>query len=167
MKIKQVMILSLMPLLLNPSVSTSAEADVTWTNPSEYSDIDEGSSSRKSFQANVLESLGKHFSKLSKKLPEGQTLKVEVTDLDLAGHVNYGAMNDFRVIKDIYIPRISFSYELLSADKSVLSEDSVKLKNLGFMIGSGGRYMHSDEFKYEKRMLDKWFNKTFIKQDKK
>jgi hypothetical protein len=167
MKIKQVMILSLMPLLLNPSVSTSAEADVTWANPSEYSDIDAGNNSRKSFQAKVFGSLGKHFGTLSKKLPEGQTLKVEVTDLDLAGQVRYGVMNEIRVIKDIYIPRISFTYQLLSVDKSVISEDSVKLKNIGFMHGSAGRNMHHDEFKHEKRMLDKWFNKTFIKQDKK
>ena len=54
MKIKQVIILSLLPLMLIPAVSFSANAEVTWTKPSDYRDIDSGDQSRERFNKGIF-----------------------------------------------------------------------------------------------------------------
>ena len=151
----------MIPLLLIPSVSFSAIAEVTWTKPSDYRDIDPGNQNREGFKNKIFSSLNKHFDKLAKKLPEGQTLTIEVTDLDLAGRIDIGTMNQIRIVKEIDMPSITFSYKLVDADKKILSEDSVKLRDSSFLRSSVAKYKSHENLKYEKHMLDKWFDKQF------
>ena len=65
-----------------------------------------------------------------------------------------------RVIKDIDIPRINFSYQLVDNSGDVLQEAEVKLKDMSFLSGSSNFYK-SDRLRYEKAMLQRWFKKEF------
>ncbi len=92
---------------------------------------------------------------------------MNVTNLDLAGDVLPASfaglgqsMSDVRVVKPIYIPRMSFSYQLLSSDGTVLQEKEVKLKDMSF-ANSHNRFFSSDALRYEKNMLKRWFNAEF------
>ncbi|WP_440874949.1 DUF3016 domain-containing protein [Thalassotalea sp. PLHSN55] len=156
-----VVLLSALSFLSIAPMASAAESEVTWTNPDDYRDIRPGNTStKKRFQEHVFSELEEHFAKLASKLPEDQKLIIDVTDVDLAGDVRIGAINQIRIVKDIYHPRIKFSYQLVNADGSEVVADEINLKDMSFLSGSQMRY-RNDAFGYEKKMLDDWFNKTF------
>ncbi len=83
-----------------------------------------------------------------------------VTDVDLAGDMRptFGATaDDLRVIKDLYPPRITFSYQVLENDKVIIAGDE-KLSDMGFM--SGIQSVNDKPFMYETKMLSDWLKKT-------
>ena len=67
--------------------AAETKVDITWQDPKSYTDVRPSNESRKSFRNRVFKSLDEYFNKLAEALPEGQTLEVTVTDLDLAGEV--------------------------------------------------------------------------------
>lgn len=160
------MLLSIIALLfvfINSAYAGTSE--IKWTEPDKYTDIRAGNEHRVRFKERIFKAFEEHFLALSAALPEGQLLKVDVTNVDLAGDVRFSTIDHIRVIKDLYIPRMTFSYQLLNADKLVLQSDDVALKDMGFRIGINLRYKNKT-IPYEKRMLDKWFNSTFINNTK-
>jgi len=146
-------------VLLIPN-AMAASSEVTWTDYKSYRDIHEGNENRKSFRERTFHNFEKHFAQLAATLPEKQTLKIEVTDVDLAGDTNAGGINRMRVVKDIYFPRLNFSYQLLDENSKVIKSEEVVLKDMNSMSGSNLRYRNT-ALGYEKRMLDKWFKETF------
>lgn len=145
--------------LLSPN-AFAASSEVTWTDYKSYRDINEGNENRKSFRERTFKGFEKHFAKLAATLPEGQTLKIDVTDVDLAGDTNAGGINRMRIVKQIYSPRMNFSYQLLDADGKVIQSDDVVVKDMNFMSGSSLKYRNKS-LGYEKKMLDDWFEETF------
>jgi hypothetical protein len=158
MKNKSVILIAVSSLFLT-FISSAATSEVTWTNSDKYRDVDAGDGHRTKFKARIFTKFEKHFASLAKKLPEGQTLLIDVQDVDLAGDVHQN-MRRIRVIKDIFYPRIKFSYQVVDSDKKIVSSGDVNLKDMSFMMGSNFRY-NQDSLGYEKRMLDEWFEKTF------
>lgn len=152
-----VAMLSMIILLPNAMAGTS---EVTWTSPEKYRDIEPATESKKRFQDSVMKNLEEHILELASKLPEGQALKVNVTDVDLAGDVNFSSSRQVRVVKDIYFPRIKFDYKLESASGEIISQGDVDLKDMNFLRHGKLKY-RSDRFGYEKKMLDDWFTDTF------
>ncbi|GLX78987.1 hypothetical protein tinsulaeT_23270 [Thalassotalea insulae] len=159
MKKVTVILSTVLALLLTPA-TLAATTKVKWTNPDDYHDIYAGEEHRAKFKAQVFSSLEKHFAKLAQQLPEGQRLNIEVTDLDLAGDVHIGGIRRIRIIKELFYPRIEFSYQLFDSSNHIISSDKINLKDMNFMYGSTLRY-RNERFGYEKRMLDDWFKKTF------
>ena len=145
------------------ALAYAATAEITWTNYEKYRDIHSGNSSRKSFRERLFSHFEKHFNQLAKKLPDNQVLKIQITDLDLAGDVYDGGLDRIRVVKPLYSPRMNFSYQLETIDSSEVDTAEVKLNDLNFMINNRLRYRH-DFIGYEKKMLDDWFFKTFKEQ---
>ena len=145
--------------LLSPS-AFAATSEVTWTDYKSYRDIDPGNEGRKSFRERTFKDLEKHFAKLAETLPEGQVLKIDVTDVDLAGDTNAAGIHRTRIIKQIYSPRMNFSYELLDASGKVIQSEEVSIRDMNFMSGSNLKY-RSKSLGYEKKMLDDWFKDTF------
>ncbi|WP_448549082.1 DUF3016 domain-containing protein [Thalassotalea fusca] len=155
-----VAMLSMFILLPNAMAGTS---EVTWTSPEKYRDIRPATESKKRFEDSVMKNLEAHIVELAAKLPEGQMLKVNVTDVDLAGDVNYSGSRQIRVVKDIFFPRIKFGYKLESANGEVISQGDVDLKDMNFLHHNRLKY-RNDRFGYEKKMLDDWFNDTFYEK---
>jgi len=145
--------------LLSPN-AFAASSEVTWTDYKSYRDINEGNEGRKQFRERTFKDFEKHFAKLAATLPEGQTLKIDVTDVDLAGDTNAGGINRMRIVKHMYSPRMNFSYQLLDADGKVIQSEEVVLKDMNFMSGSNLKYRNKS-LGYEKKMLDDWFEETF------
>ena len=138
----------------------AAEVEVKWSNPEKYSDIDAGNEHKKHFKERTFKSFEKHFTKLAESLPENQKLVLDITNVDLAGDVNHGGMQRVRVVRDIFFPRMEFTYQLLDADSVIVKSESVSLKDLGFLMHNGFKY-RSKSLSYEKEMLDDWFKETF------
>lgn len=141
--------------------SYAATSEVTWVDYEKYRDIKSGNLNRMHFRETTFYNFEKHFSKLAENLPAGQVLKIKVTDVDLAGDTHIGGINQIRIIKNIYFPRMNFSYELVNADGSiVVKSDEVILKDMSFMMSSNLKY-RNNSLSYEKKMLDDWFTETF------
>ena len=138
----------------------AATSEVTWTEYKKYRDIQPGNEHPTHFRERTFKNFEKHFNGLAQRLPEGLTLKIEVTDVDLAGDTLIGGINRLRIIKELYSPRLTFSYQLLGSDGTQIAAESVKLRDMNFMTGTSLRYRH-DALGYEKKMLDDWFKTTF------
>ncbi|MGB2741443.1 MAG: DUF3016 domain-containing protein [Cognaticolwellia sp.] len=138
----------------------AAEVEVKWSNSDKYSDVDAGEEHRQHFKDRTFKAFEKHFVKMAELLPEKQKLVFDMTDIDLAGDVHFGGIKRIRIIKDIFFPSMSFSYQLINADNSVVKSGDVELKDMGFMMHSGLKY-RDRALGYEKEMFDDWFKKTF------
>ncbi len=160
MKTLTTTLLALFTLASFQNIAYAATSEVTWTDYKKYRDIDSGNENRNSFRERTFKSFEKHFTKLAENLPEGQVLKIEVTDVDLAGDTLAGGINRLRIVKDIYFPRLNFSYQLINADGSEIVAAEVVLKDMNFLRGSSLKY-RNESLGYEKKMLDDWFFETF------
>ena len=134
---------------------------VKWQEPDEYTDIRSGDSGKTQFRKNVFNQLEKHLEKLTAKLPEDFELQIKVTNLNLAGQVeyNFGMSRNIRIVKDLYWPMIEFEYQML-VNKQKVEMETVKLKDMAFMSRGVSNRLSHDSYFYEKRLLTDWFNKN-------
>jgi hypothetical protein len=162
-------------LFATPSM---ANVEIEWEGYEDYSDIRPSNESRKRFAKSTFKKLEKYMVELMEDMPEGQTLSMTVTDLDLAGRVQPGNspifvrggfINGFgntafgreiRVIDGVDIPRIDFQFELVDENGKVLLSGDKELKDLGF-LQNAINFRRTDRLKYEKHMLKEWFNQEF------
>jgi len=96
-----------------------------------------------------------------KMLPPDERLDIVVTDIDRAGNFEpwrRGPLQEVRIIKDIYPPRIDLRFRLLDASGKVLREGTRKLRDPGFLTDSSTS-SDTDSLRYEKRLIDRWLNK--------
>lgn len=151
-------------------IETPESIKVEWKDAEKFRDVRPANESRKRFRESVLKQLEEHIVAKGNELPEGQLLEITVSDLDLAGQVwpsgfvgigNAGG--DVRLIKDVDIPRMELSYLLKDQGGQVLKSETVKIKDMSFMQNSSLRY-RNDRLRYEKKMFDDWFRRTFVDQ---
>lgn len=140
------------------SGSALAGATVTYVESDKFVDMPFSPVDRQ----RVLEDLSSHFAELGKLLPAGQELKVEVTDLDLAGRIDYArrGANEIRVMRGMADwPRMELRYSLEEGGK-VLRSGEAKLADMNYM--DHARLATANEsLRFEKQMVDDWFSKTF------
>jgi len=148
-------------LLLNMSFfSMAGEANVSWKDFNDYRDVAPGNEVKGAYHKRIAKQFESHLNKLSERLPKGYKLNIAFDDIDLAGDARLN-MNDIRVIKPIYFPRLTISYDVKNADgNTVLSEKKVVLKDMGFMDKMKSRLDTS--FFYEKRLLSEWFEEQIL-----
>ncbi|MCL1146496.1 DUF3016 domain-containing protein [Shewanella marinintestina] len=144
----------------NP-VTESGVVKVEWQDPSSFRDIRAASDIQSRFEKRTFDQITKNLNKEASRILEPeQKLELVVTDLDLAGDVRptFGATpNDLRVVKDIYPPRITFSYKVLEGDKVIMAGDE-KLTDMGFMYSINK--MNDKPYRYENALLTSWLKKT-------
>lgn len=140
--------------------SAVAGVTVTYTEPDKFSDLPFTSWDREQ----VLKDLSGHFVKLGKALPVGQDLKVEVLDIDLAGREYPGARaRDIRILKGgADWPHMHIRYRL-EANGQIIDSGEAQLSDMMYM-NRLQHYTDSDSLRYEKRMIDEWFEKTILKK---
>ncbi|AWL13307.1 hypothetical protein HMF8227_02858 [Saliniradius amylolyticus] len=155
-------------ITLSGAAFAQAKTEINWVKPEDFTDIRPANESRKRFRERVMKQLEDYMTEtLAAHLPEGYHWSMTITDLDLAGQVWPGhfvgldTSSDVRMIKRIDIPRMDFDYQLKDAEgKVVMEEQGVELKDMSFQDRVNPLF-DSDNFKYEKNMLRRWFNKTF------
>ena len=167
MKILSGLIISAMTLGLSSQVLAQAEVEIEWDKPEKYRDVRPTNESRKRFREATFERINKYMNELASALPDNQKLLMKVSDLDLAGQVLPASFtglglsgSNVRVVKNIDIPRINFSYQLLSQSGDVLQGAEVKLKDMSFLDRSNHSF-RNETLRYEKNMLKRWFNQEF------
>ena len=141
---------------------------VEWVEPKSFRDVKDSNFSSERFRKNVFNQLEKHLNKLASDLPEGQSIRFRITDLDLAGRIEPASflgytrsLDDVRIMRNIDIPRIQFEYELVDDKGTVIRAEEVDLKNMNY-LNDAGMASRNKPYKYEKRMLSRWFSKNII-----
>ena len=156
---------ALLPLALAAAIPAvqAGQVDVTWVNPESYSDVEATYSTSARFRERVLSDLEEQFTKSGEKLPTDQTLSVTVTDVDLAGYVDYFhpfAPFGVRLIRNVDFPRIKLDYELRDANGEVISSGTDNLSDLNFRFPTFATRLRNP-LDYEKRMIDRWYRENF------
>ncbi|MBV6412732.1 MAG: DUF3016 domain-containing protein [Xanthomonadales bacterium] len=110
-----------------------------------------------------LAALRRHVeTKAARYLAPGQSLRIEFTDIDLAGDLRPQldpSLTDVRVVSSVYPPRMRLRYTLRDAGGQVLDSGEARLSDIGFDTHSIGQA--SDPLRYEKRMLNQWLREQF------
>lgn len=138
------------------SSAALAEVTVTYVKPDEYTDMPFSPYDRE----RTLKDFSAYFATLNKKLPEGQTLKIEVLDIDLAGRLYpRRAADDIRVMTGgADWPRMHLRYTL-EENGQVLRSGDEQISSMNYQWNRTS-YFDNDAMRYEKQMLDDWFHKT-------
>lgn len=150
----------LVPLLAGlGSAHAAGRAEVNYVDPASFTDAGWGSLDRE----RTLAQLTAQFERLAQRLPDGQVLRVSVTDVDLAGEIDPFSFHPVRVLGEVPdAPRLALSYELRDGDR-VLARGDDSLKDMGYLFRRSG-LRGRDALPYESRMLDEWFGERFAAQ---
>ncbi|MCW8109387.1 DUF3016 domain-containing protein [Alteromonas ponticola] len=157
-------------VMLGASPAHAAELTVNWDAPEDFTDVKPVNEGRKHFRERTLQTLETYLSELAATLPPQQKLSLTVTDLDLAGEVwpssfvglgNSSA--DVRLVKRLYIPKMTFRYTLVDETGALVKQADVRLKDMGFMDGVSSR-IKEEPLGYEKHMIKEWFTEEFEPQ---
>jgi len=147
---------------------TPSPVKVTWTNPDDFSEVKHnpgyGLGSEK--PELWLGELSKYLQRRAARVvAPGQQLDVTITDIQRAGTFEPWRgprWDEVRIIKDIYPPRIDLKFTLTDANGGVVREGTAKLRDPAFL--QRGILNETDPLRFEKRMLDDWLRKEFVRQ---
>jgi hypothetical protein len=135
-----------------------AAAEVKFVHPENFADAGESGRDRDQH----LQQIAEHLQRQAEKFAPGKQLTFEVTDVDLAGEIEPVGrrMERLRVMRSVTSPRIEFRYLIREANQPD-RQGEAQLRDLGYQMRSS-RYWDSDPMRYEKRMLDDWFQAEFV-----
>ena len=129
----------------------SGQVEVAWIEPDDFADAGRSVVDRE----RTMSALGDHLKRWACLLPDGQTLKLEVLDLNLAGEIEPYGWHQVRVLRGrADWPQMKLRYTLL-AQGSTLKAGEAHLADMHYRLGD-----RTSELAFEKRMLDQWFKKT-------
>jgi hypothetical protein len=141
------------------SIASAAGVEIEWQDPGKYRDIRAGNEGQQDFEQRVTAALTRSFEDAAADhLPDTQSLHVTITDVDLAGDVEYFFLDfpqGIRVMRDVYFPSISFTYELKEVDGSVIASGEENIKDMGYRF-SGMTFINDPPFNYEDRLIHDW-----------
>ena len=140
-----------------------ATVDVAFVNPEGFTDA--YNDNRWEMDAN-LKTLADHMRKSGERyIAPNETLRVEFTDVDLAGWSRWGGRepNKVRVARGgADFPQLRFRYTLQSPTRSTSGE--ADLRDLGYQNHGLQTRAASEPMYYEKRMIDDWLRSTFTQK---
>jgi hypothetical protein len=145
--------------------AASAAVEVSFQHPERYTDAGLYWQHGPKAQAPTLKGIRRHLEKLSARyLRPGQSLRIQVLDIDLAGRYEPWRpfASDVRIMREITWPRIALRYELEQNGQVVASAEET-LRDMNYLMrprmGSSG-----DPLYFEKVMLDDWFRRRIVEQ---
>lgn len=149
-----------------PVLPTWADVSVRFEPEKEYTDLALSGASTPTVQEELLKLLEQHFKQLGKQyLSEDDRLEIVVKDIDMAGAFEPWRtpnMTNTRFIRDIYFPKVVLHFRWLDQTGKLKSEERETVSDLNYlMMLNSRRYNSNDPLRYEKAMLDRWFEKRF------
>lgn len=149
--------LAVATLLAAVGLPAAAEVEVRWLQPEQFSDAGRSPVDRE----RTMQTLGSHFARLGERLPVGQTLQVDVLDVDLAGELEPFRWNDARVLRGrVDGPHLSLRYRLHEGGRT-LREGRADLSALGYLHELRTVVGRNHSLAHEKRLVERWFGETF------
>ena len=144
----------------NANPAAIADITVNFQDSDKFTDVRERANGATSQY--YLDELAKHLKEIAaRRLTAGQKLTVTFTDIDLAGDIIPGQRDDIRVIKEIYIPRMVFHFQLVDSAGVVIKEGDRRLSDLNYMQNVIPTIGQNEPLRYDKPLLDDWVRKEF------
>ena len=144
------------------SLPVDGAVQVDWTDPAQFSEIRQSGNRWEAQRGDWVVQLAKYLqSSAAKRLPAGEQLQVTLTDINRAGDYEPWRgpnLQEARIVRDIYPPRISLTFKRTDAQGNVIAEGDRKLVDSAFLTGSS-LFGASDALRYEKSLLDDWLRK--------
>jgi hypothetical protein len=129
----------------------AGQVEVAWIEPDHFADAGRSVIDRE----RTMSALGDHLKRWARLLPDGQTLKLEVLDLNLAGEIEPYGWHQVRVLRGrADWPQMKLRYTLQNQGNTLKAGDA-DLADMHYRLGD-----RTSELAFEKRMLDQWFKKT-------
>lgn len=165
--IKLYLLIACAILFIFISSSAAAGTQVTLVEPKKFSDYALSGQSKKNSIKTINKQFNVMFADIAKDIiSEDEQLTIEITDLNLAGYIEYffGNQNrEMRILKDPDHYRLEFKYELKSSDGTVKRSGEARIKEFVHhnpRVKSNYKYSHVG---YMKDDLESWFKKTLAK----
>lgn len=141
--------------------AAAGKVEVSFVEPDKFADAGRSTLDRE----RTFKTLSDYLQALGTELPDGQTLRLEVTDLDLAGNVEpfgWRSSSEVRVLRGrADWPHMNLRYKLLAEGREVKTGEA-QLADISYMYTLRGRDHPQDALAYEKRMVRRWFDDTFV-----
>ncbi len=137
-----------------------------YVNAEKFTDFRDGIFDSEKGRQHLIEQINEHLASLGGRLPAGQRLEIRFTDINLAGDFEpwRGAnFDEIRIMKDIYSPRMEFSYRVLDANGAVVREGTEKLSDLAYLMNISMVGSH-DGLRHDKQLLTDWVRREFRRQ---
>jgi hypothetical protein len=127
------------------SLPAQGPVSVQWEDPAQFSEIRYSHNPSESRRGHWVEQLARYLREQAQaRLPVGERLEVVITDINL---------QDTRIIRELYPPRIELRFRRLDAAGGVIAEGERKLTNGAFLHTSRP---DSDALRYEEDLIDTW-----------
>jgi hypothetical protein len=131
---------------------------VVFSTPEKFTDVKEDSMGSDKGRDGILDQLREYLVLQTRNsVPEGQTLKIMITDVDMAGDFEpwHGpSTQDVRIIRDIYPPKIDLFFTLTDASGKTVKEGKRQLRDMAFNMKIS--INRNDPLRYEKELLNDW-----------
>lgn len=100
----------------------------------------------------------------TRHLPANANLELTFNDIDLAGAYEpwRAHLDNVRIVRDVYPPRLQLSYTLRDESGVLIKQGSTQLTDLDFLRRVYTPQPTSDQLRFEKRLLREWFQHAFI-----
>lgn len=146
-------------VLAGAAAQAGGSVQVSFVQPEKFSDVRDAQLS----SVSNLRELRRHLEELgARHVADGQSLTIDVLDVDLAGEVRYfwGRYEDVRVLSgNADWPRIKLRATLESADQPVQRVEQT-VSDMAYLQRIN-RYRDGELLRHEKRMLNAWFEAQF------
>ncbi|MEO6154443.1 MAG: DUF3016 domain-containing protein [Thermomonas sp.] len=140
----------------------SGPVSVHWNDPATFTEVRLSSNRWVASEGNWLEALAQYMRKRAEpKLTAGERLDLTIVDIDRAGQYEPWLgpnLQNTRIIRDQYPPRMTVQFRRYDAGGTVLAEGERKLTDPAFML-SASPGNSTDPLRYEKRMIDSWLRR--------
>jgi hypothetical protein len=150
---KALALAGLLALLANGAMAATT---VNYIQPDKFADIPFTPWERE----DTLKQITDHFNELGRSLPAGQDLRVDVLDVDLAGREipSARAGRDIRIVRGMADwPRMTLRWSV-EENGQVIKKGESQIQDMDYQNHIHD-YFDSDPLRYEKQMMDDWFEK--------
>ena len=142
---------ALLATTLQPA-QAAGTVHVRWIEPARFADAGRGTVDRE----RTLQALAEHLKSRAAWLPEGQTLTLEVTEVDLAGELEPWGWQALRVLRGrVDWPRLTLRYTLSTSGRAMKTGEA-QLSDMSYSARRQDQPLGA-----EKHLLDQWLRAEF------
>lgn len=148
----------LLALAAGGTAMAAGRIEVSFVQPERFADIGRSSAE----QQRTLDTLREHMQSLAPQLPDGQTLRLEVLDVDLAGEIDPTRTGqEVRVLRGrADWPRINLRYTLTQGGRTLKSGEE-RLADMSY-LDQATRMQMAASLPYEQRLIGRWFANRIV-----
>lgn len=146
------------------ALAAQGPVSVAWADPSGFTELRFSGNRWEAARGGWLQDLAEHMRKRGEQvLPAGERLELTILDITRAGQYEPWRgpqMNDARIVRDIYPPRMTVQFRHLDAAGNLLAEGERRLTDPAFLTNASP-INGNDTLRFEKRMVDSWLRREF------